>query len=585
VSVATLSPSTGERLIPGLTIIGAGNVTDVTSAIIGEPTFTRPLSGAISISMTCRDSDPRHPLQNSPTLTSRCYATYGGINFELTAVSKNGHNVDLTFVDAIAVALDRQKGVRTFNADTLTRQGIAKELGREVGVEVLCDPAGREVVHSAVERTEDQSSWDLFADLADGAGFRRFSDGRRVLFGSDEWLASLQSVQRFTEYTGPVHTVNYSWNTKTSADSCTIDVDAELWAVPPGQAFELEGLGLASGLWVVEEFARPLSRVHGTVKGTRRAIVVPEPPPEQTTVAGESGEANFIPDAASVSTPPAGKYGGVSLSGAQTAIATTIVKVALSRSLGRQGAVLGIMCAMQEASLGNPAGGDRDSVGSFQQRPSWGTAAQRRNVEYAAGAFYAALVKIKGWQSLPYGVAIQKVQISAYPDRYDQHRTMAEALYAAIAKVVSGTTASTSSSSAKAGTSAKSSGTGLDRIADEAVKIANLGLPYIFGGKNVGKGLDCSGFVAEVTKRAGRQLAGGSKEQYATARKAGVLCSTQEALKTRGAILFRMSGDPTHVAISLGDGRTAEARGTQWGVKVFPGAYTRQWTHGAKWVP
>ncbi|MEP0903682.1 peptidoglycan-binding protein [Leptolyngbya subtilissima AS-A7] len=61
----------------------------------------------------------------------------------------------------------------------------------------------------------------------------------------------------------------------------------------------------------------------------------------------------------------------------------------------------------------------------------------------------------------------------------------------------------------------------------------------------------------------------GSRFQYAATRK----ISVQQAMKTPGALLFVSSnGKPSgihHVAISLGDGRTAEARSTRSGVGVF----------------
>ena len=50
------------------------------------------------------------------------------------------------------------------------------------------------------------------------------------------------------------------------------------------------------------------------------------------------------------------------------------------------------MALMGESSLRNLPGGDRDSVGLFQQRPSqgWGTVAQLTDSVYAAGKFYEA---------------------------------------------------------------------------------------------------------------------------------------------------------------------------------------------------
>jgi cell wall-associated NlpC family hydrolase len=53
-----------------------------------------------------------------------------------------------------------------------------------------------------------------------------------------------------------------------------------------------------------------------------------------------------------------------------------------------------------------------------------------------------------------------------------------------------------------------------------------------------------------------------------------------DGIRTRGALLFRIDEGPgnDHVAISLGDGKTIEARGEAYGVNVFAAA-GRDWTH------
>jgi murein DD-endopeptidase MepM/ murein hydrolase activator NlpD len=85
---------------------------------------------------------------------------------------------------------------------------------------------------------------------------------------------------------------------------------------------------------------------------------------------------------------------------------------------------------MQESSLRNLPGGDRDSVGLFQQRPSqgWGTPAQLADPAYAAGKFYSALAAVPGWQAMPLTQAAQAVQRSAHPDAYAKWETDAGAL-------------------------------------------------------------------------------------------------------------------------------------------------------------
>lgn len=99
---------------------------------------------------------------------------------------------------------------------------------------------------------------------------------------------------------------------------------------------------------------------------------------------------------------------------------------------------------------------------------------------------------------------------------------------------------------------------------------------YVFGAetnlndKNPGV-FDCSELVQWAAKQAGVNLVDGSQNQRAACR----TISVQKAIHTRGALLFTDG----HVAISLGDGRTIEARGSAYGVGVFS-AYGRGWEEG-----
>jgi len=107
----------------------------------------------------------------------------------------------------------------------------------------------------------------------------------------------------------------------------------------------------------------------------------------------------------------------------QAANAATNAAVAVRRGLPGRAATIGIATAMQESKLVNLAGGDRDSIGLFQQRPSqgWGTAEQVHDPVYATNAFYDVLVKVEGYENLPITQAAQKVQRSAFPEGYAAH--------------------------------------------------------------------------------------------------------------------------------------------------------------------
>jgi len=124
----------------------------------------------------------------------------------------------------------------------------------------------------------------------------------------------------------------------------------------------------------------------------------------------------------------------VSLDPEQAEHAGLIAAIAVSRGLPARAASIALATAYQESDLRNLDGGDRDSLGLFQQRPSqgWGSPEEILDPAYAANAFYDALVKVDGYESMEITVAAQAVQRSGFPDAYADHekdaRTLASAL-------------------------------------------------------------------------------------------------------------------------------------------------------------
>jgi hypothetical protein len=128
--------------------------------------------------------------------------------------------------------------------------------------------------------------------------------------------------------------------------------------------------------------------------------------------------------------------------------AVAIVEVGRRMELPRRAFVVAIAAALQESDLrvlANPAvpgsmmrpnqgvGHDHDSVGLFQQRPSWGSVDQLMDPGESARRFYANLVGIRGWERLRVTVAAQRVQRSAFPGAYAKHQARAEQIVDAIA--------------------------------------------------------------------------------------------------------------------------------------------------------
>jgi hypothetical protein len=167
------------------------------------------------------------------------------------------------------------------------------------------------------------------------------------------------------------------------------------------------------------------------------------PPVPACVVTESNGSTGTASRSGGAPNPTASAFEGertVTLNPDRMANAATIAALGLRRSVPRRGIVVALATALQESKLDNLDGGDRDSVGLFQQRPSqgWGTTEQLADPRFATNAFYTALLKVPGWQKLPVTEAAQAVQHSAYPGAYEQWATNAEVLTSALAGESSG---------------------------------------------------------------------------------------------------------------------------------------------------
>ena len=116
-----------------------------------------------------------------------------------------------------------------------------------------------------------------------------------------------------------------------------------------------------------------------------------------------------------------------------------------------------------------------------------------------------------------------------------------------------------------------------------AKALTQRGDPYVFGAEARFDdpdpvAFDCSELVEWAAARLGVRFVDGAENQRDACRNAGTLMPVAEGVRTRGALLFRINVRGDHVAISLGDGKTIEARGRAYGVNVFNAA-GRTWTH------
>jgi len=114
----------------------------------------------------------------------------------------------------------------------------------------------------------------------------------------------------------------------------------------------------------------------------------------------------------------------------------------VGRSLGAsdRDITIALMAAMVESGMRNLDYGDRDSIGMFQQRNAWGSRATRLDPYQSARMFFLGgmsgqrgLLDFRNRDRMGLGQAAQAVQVSAFPDRYQQRLGDATELIRSIA--------------------------------------------------------------------------------------------------------------------------------------------------------
>lgn len=293
-----------------------------------------------------------------------------------------------------------------------------------------------------------------------------------------------------------------------------------------------------------------------------------------------------------------------------------IVAATAERLGGSRGAVLAVMVGYTESGLrvlGNPGvdtgsaptqgiGSDHDSIGIFQQRPSWGTVAQRLDPAVSTSLFMQRLTSDPHWASEPPWVAAQDVQRSAYDGsprpanhyngayggNYAANFDLAGRLVQQIDRDASRQRCGTLSGGSPANPAPGSHGlpAGYTIPADAsaaqaqvvAFAISQLDKPYVFGAPGP-DAFDCSGLTMAAWGRLGVRL-----EHSTTMQAREGSPTTPEALAPGDLIL--VPGDdgslaaPGHVGLYLGDGLVINAADERDGIRVQTYANFLEVGHG-----
>jgi cell wall-associated NlpC family hydrolase len=282
------------------------------------------------------------------------------------------------------------------------------------------------------------------------------------------------------------------------------------------------------------------------------------------------------------------KGGTVTLDQKQLGRAATIIAVGKTEQVPARGQLIAVMAALTESSLrvlsntgayppsgsipndGN--GGDHDSLGLFQQRPTaaWGSVQNLMDPVWSARAFYGGpsgpnhgsprgLLDLNGWQSMDPGAAAQAVQGSAYPDRYAVNQPVADKVMTALSGVSLG---SEQGCAQPAGEIPADLPPGFPG-ALIAAAAKEIGTPYVWGGGNfdgpTGGGFDCSGLVLYAAYQASD---GRIRLPHYTGDQIHLGQSIAWADKQSGDLIFFSypgASGPHHVAIYVGGDKILQA--------------------------
>jgi cell wall-associated NlpC family hydrolase len=270
-----------------------------------------------------------------------------------------------------------------------------------------------------------------------------------------------------------------------------------------------------------------------------------------------------------------------------------IVAAVASARGGQRAALIALMSGLTESGLrilSNPhdpagdrypsqgVGYDHDSLGIFQQRPQWGSAAQRMDPVMSTNLFLDRLFSLPDWPTAVPWLVAQQVQQSAFADgsNYRAHAAQAEHILTGITADAARLDCDGSGSGSTPGGRTNPYGlplrytipAGTSAAATAAVTFAldQLGKPYEYGATGPGS-YDCSGLTQTSWAAAGVSIS------RTTSTQARDGTPTTAAQLAPGDLVLVPGADgtlasPGHVGMFIGWGLVVEAPHTGDVVRV-----------------
>lgn len=248
--------------------------------------------------------------------------------------------------------------------------------------------------------------------------------------------------------------------------------------------------------------------------------------------------------------------------GDQLQVAAVAVHVGQELHVDQRGLVIAVATMMVESNMRPLPGGDRDSVGPYQQRAAWGPEAERRDPAASTRLFFQGGrggqpgLLTTDFMRMDPGAAAQEVQGSAFPGRYGQKLDAARQVVGATMGI---------------GCQPASGGAGEPQKAAIDRALSVQGTRYAWGGGNAAGpssgtgpdagviGFDCSGLMVYAYAAAGVSVPHQTQAIWNAFQPA---IQDRSQVRPGDMLAFSSSGAPGgihHIGMYLGDGRMVQA--------------------------
>ena len=296
------APGLGPLQISDLTSNGVPLHADFHNAIT-DVNVNRSINMASTLIMQL--TDPKRVILNSSNFfqqgnTIEIPDGFGNyLQFVFNGLSKASDQIQVTFYSRSIYDLRNTRAVLNNTSDITDAASFVQAICRQLNIPFV-GPAGDPTTNpkayamgSGTTYNPDEDAWTTFQRMAGTLGWRCWESAGTVFFGPDEyWLNGSwngghppvnsyfnHTIPTLKEFTNEIQLMDFGWDVGVQYGDVSITCMAHFWQYNPGEIINLQGLGPASGNWLVSSMQRnffnPQAIIVATIPMPAAAIITP----------------------------------------------------------------------------------------------------------------------------------------------------------------------------------------------------------------------------------------------------------------------------------------------------------------------